>query len=159
MTAMILPLLLLLVQADRLPPANPLPPPGTDEAAVMTPVNAVLNAIATRDIAAIGAQLLPGGGATVAVERPDGTRAVRRLSWDQWTANLKPGPEKLSEVQGTPAIEVDGDMAMVWAPYRFTIDGKLSHCGYNHYSLVRDAGRWKIADIAWSQRSTGCDAQ
>ena len=36
-------------------------------------------------------------------------------------------------------------MAMVWAPYRFTIDGKLSHCGYNHYSLVRDAGRWKIA--------------
>ena len=151
-------LLALLAQSDRLSPANPLPPPGTEEAAVMAPVQAVLDAIPTRNKDAVMAQLLPGGSATVAVERPHGTRSVRRMTWDKWGANMKPGPERFVETQGRPAIETDGDMAMVWAPYRFTVDGKLSHCGYNHYSLVRDAGRWKIASIAWTQRYTGCDA-
>jgi hypothetical protein len=150
-------LLALLAQSDRLPPANPLPPPGTEEAAVMAPVQAVLDAIPTRNKDAVMAQLLPGGSATVAVERRDGTRTVRRMTWDEWGAGMKPGPERFVETQGMPAIEVDGDMAMVWAPYRFTVDGKLSHCGYNHYSLVRDAGRWRIASIAWTQRYTGCE--
>lgn len=144
-------------QSDRLPPANPLPPPGTEEAAVMAPVQRVLDAIPTRNKEQVMGQLLPGGSATVAVERPDGTRTLRRMTWEEWGASMKPGPERFAETQGRPAIEVDGDMAMVWAPYRFTVDGKLSHCGYNHFSLVRDAGRWKIASLAWTQRSTGCE--
>lgn len=125
----------------------------------MAPVQAVLDAIPTRNRDQVMAQLLPGGSATVAIERPDGTRTTRRMTWDEWGATMKPGPQRFVETQGQPAIEVDGDMAMVWAPYSFTVDGKLSHCGYNHFSLIRDAGRWKIASLAWTQRSTGCDGQ
>lgn len=159
---MILPLLLL-IQITPTPPierGTALPPPGVDEAAVMAPVDAVLAAITTNDRVAIEARLMPGGSATVAVERADGSRLVRRLAWTEWLAAFDPARrEQARETQGTPAIEIDGDMAMVWAPYTFYVDGKLRHCGTNHWSLVRDGGRWKIADIAWSQRTTGCPAR
>ena len=45
---------------------------------------------------------------------------------------------------------------MVWSPYVFTIDGKVSHCGTDHFDMVREAGRWKIANLTWSKRTTGC---
>jgi ketosteroid isomerase-like protein len=152
-------LALALQSTAKLPPANPLPPPGAEEAAVLAPVNAVLAAILTRDRAAVEAHLLPGGSATVAVEKPDGTRQVRRMAWADWLANIKPGPEQVRETQGMPAIEIDGDIAMVWASFTFTIDGKPHHCGTNHWDLIRDAGRWKIANITWSQRTTDCVAK
>jgi ketosteroid isomerase-like protein len=152
-------LALALQSSDKLPPANPLPPPGAEEVAVLAPVNAVLAAIPTHDRVAVEAQLLPGGSATVAVEKPDGTRQVRRMAWADWLANFKPGPEQVRETQGMPAIEIDGDVAMVWASFTFTIDGKAHHCGTNHWDLVRDAGRWKIANITWSQRTTGCEVR
>jgi hypothetical protein len=54
------------------------------------------------------------------------------------------------------AIEVDGDIAMVWGPYTFTVNGKVHHCGVNHFDLVRDGGSWKVLNVTWSQRTTGC---
>src|SRR3546814_2775394 len=46
-------------------------------------------------------------------------------SWDDFTAGIKPGAEKFEErFTGPPAVEIDGDIAMVWAPYTFLLDGK-----------------------------------
>jgi len=144
---------------DRLPPANPLPYADADSAAVMAPVSRLLAALAARDPAALLAQLRPDGGATIATEGADGQHTVRHLTWAEFADNLKPGPEKFDERLSDPAIEVDGDIAMVWAPYVFRIDGKVSHCGIDHFSLVRENGAWKIANISWTKRTTGCPAQ
>lgn len=156
---MILPLLLQVTPVAPIVKGTALPPPGTEEAAVMAPVQTILGAIPTRDRAAIEAQLMPGGSATVASEKPDGTRQVRRLSWADWLGAFKPGNDRIAETQGMPAVEIDGDIAMVWAPYTFTVNGRPQHCGYNHFDLVRDAGRWRVANITWSSRTTGCTAQ
>ena len=155
---MILPLLLLL-QSDKLPPANPLPYTDPDAAAVMAPVNRILAAVGTRDGAAITAETRPEGGATVVVERADGGRTIRHLSWAEFAGGIKPGAEKLAERMPDPAIEVDGGIAMVWGPYVFTVDGKPDHCGVNHFDLIREQGRWKVLNVTWSQRSTGCEAR
>jgi len=146
----------LALQSDRLPPANPLPPPGAEEAAVLAPINAMFAALTARDAAAILAQVRPDGSATVVEERPDGTRAVRRMSWQQFAGGIKPGHERLEERIYAPAVEIDGDVAMVWARYDFRIDGKLSHCGYDHFDLVREAGRWRVLNVTWSSRTTAC---
>ena len=140
--------------SDKLPPANPLPNADADTSAVMAPINAMFAGLAARDPAAIAAQLRPEGGATVAVEKPDGTRQLRHLGWAEFTAGIKPGPERYGERLIDPAIEVDGDIAMVWSPYVFTIDGKVDHCGTDHFDLVREAGRWKVLNVTWSQRTT-----
>lgn len=158
---MILFLLLALQTApsDKLPPANPVAYEDADAAAVMAPVNALFAALAARDPAALLAQLRPDGGATVAIEGPHGERTVSYFTAAQFAEHLKPGPEKFEERISDPAIEVDGDIAMVWAPYVFRIDGKVSHCGVDHFSLARENGTWKIANISWSQRTTGCPAR
>lgn len=136
-----------------------LPPPGTEEAAVLAPINAMFAGLAAHDGAAILAQTRPEGSATVAIEKPDGSRTLRHLSWAEFTAGIKPGAEKLEERITTPAIEVDGDIAMVWAPYVFLVDGKAHHCGVNHFDLVRENGSWKVLNVTWTQRTTGCAAQ
>ncbi|GAA0672970.1 hypothetical protein FHT00_001628 [Sphingomonas insulae] len=153
-----LPLLLALQSADRLPPANPLPYADPAAAAVMAPIDALFRGLAARDPAAILAQVRHEGGATVATEQPDGTRSVRHMTWQDFTAGVKPGSERLEERLIDSVIEVDGDIAMVWGPYTFTINGKLHHCGVDHFDLIREAGAWKVLNVTWSQRTTGCPA-
>jgi len=156
---MILTLLLALQSADKLPPANPLPPPGSDEATVLRPVTALLAGIGARDAQAIAATLAPDGVATIATEQADGTTTITRMTWPTLLARFAPGTERFDERLYAPAIEIDGDIAMVSGRYTFAIDGKLHHCGYDHFSLVRENGAWKIANLAWSSRTTGCSAE
>jgi hypothetical protein len=155
--SLMLALLAQITPVQPMPKGTGLPPPGTDEGAVMAPINALFAGLAARDSAAILAQLRPDGGATVANEAPNGVRTVRHMSWPEFAAGVKPGPEKYEERITNPAIEIDGDIAMVWAPYTFFIDGKAHHCGIDHFDLVRETGTWKIVNITWTARATGCE--
>ncbi len=56
----------------------------------------------------------------------------------------------------SPAVEIDGDIAMVWGRYVFLHDGKPHHCGIDHFDLVRTEGAWRIVNATWSSRTTGC---
>jgi hypothetical protein len=152
-------LLALLLAADtaKLPRWNPLPMDGSAEAAVMAPINAMFAGLEARDGAAILAPTRPEGSATAISEKADGTRAIRHLSWADFAAGIKPGPERYQEKLLDPAVEIDGDIAMVWSPYVFTIDGKPHHCGVDHFDLIRENGAWKIHNITWSSRTTGCE--
>ena len=155
-------LLALLAQVTPVQPivkGTALPPPGTDEAQVMAPIQAMLAAIEASDGAAILRVTRPEGGATAAWEGSGGKRGVERLSWAAFAAGMKPGAVRYRETLGTPAIEVDGDIAMVWAPYTVLKNGAVDHCGYDHFDLVREAGTWKVLNVTWSQRTTGCDAE
>lgn len=147
------------ITSTRLPPAGPIPAPGAEDQLVMQPVNAVFAGIAARDAAAINAQLVPGGSATVVSDQAGGGRTTARHSWPEVLAHFQPGPEKFEERLSDPAIETDGSVAMVWGTYVFLVDGKVHHCGVDHFDLVRDNGAWKIANVTWSQRTTGCPAQ
>ena len=149
--------LLLAAQTAKLPPWNPIPMDGSAEAAVMAPINAMFAGLEARNGAAIVAQTRPEGGATAVAEKPDGTRAIRHLSWADFAGGIKPGPEHYQEKLLDPVVEIDGDIAMVWSRYVFTIDGKPHHCGIDHFDLVRQNGAWKILNITWSSRTTGCE--
>lgn len=160
---MLLPLLLALqitpapqvTPTPKLPPANPLPYADADAAAVLAPVNALFAALAARDGQAVLAQTLPQGRATAV----DAGGQLRPMSWQEFAAGLKPGPERLEEQLTDPAIDVDGDIAMVWSPYVFRINGQLRHCGTDHFDLVRVDGHWKLLNATWTQRTSGCPAQ
>lgn len=145
--------------STRLPPAGPIPAPGADEQLVMRPVNAVFAGIAARDPAVIDAELVAGGSATIVTVRADGSRTIQRSSWPEALAHFRPGPEKFEERLSDPAIESDGSVAVVWGNYVFLIDGKVHHCGIDHFDLVRDGNRWKIANVTFSERMTGCAVQ
>lgn len=158
---MLFPLLLALQTTPVAPieKGTGLPPPAAEDAAVLAPVRALLAGLAARDAQAMLAATDATGRVTVAEEKPDGSRSVRRLSWAEFTGAIKPGAARLEERLGTPAIEADGDIAMVWAPYVFLVDGTVHHCGTNHFDLLRTGDSWKVLNVTYSHRTTGCTAQ
>lgn len=49
-----------------------------------------------------------------------------------------------------PIARVSGGVAMVWMPYDLYRNGTWSHCGADVFTLVKTAGTWRIASMAWS---------
>jgi hypothetical protein len=53
-------------------------------------------------------------------------------------------------------IQIDGPLATVWAPYKFHLDEKFSHCGVNVLILIKTENGWKIASITDTRRKDAC---
>lgn len=54
-------------------------------------------------------------------------------------------------------IEVDHTLANVWTPYRFSVNGKFSHCGANNFTLIATEEGWKIIYLIDSRKREGCN--
>lgn len=147
----------LIALALQAAPTSAVDPTSPEGAAVMAPVNGVFAALSARD----GQALLPlmdaEGRINVVVERPDGSRRYGNPTMSDFAGGLTPGAERFEEVMPAPIVMIDGDIASVWGRYVFRVDGELSHCGVNHFGLVRRDGVWKIANLTWTQRETGCE--
>ena len=83
---------------------------------------------------------------------------LRQQSWAEFAQRVKPD-SRFTETIGNPAIEVDGDIAMVWAPFVVRVDGKVSNCGYDLFDLIRENGQWKVMNLTFSSRVTNCPAE
>ena len=70
-------------------------------------------------------------------------------------ANLKKGVA--DERIRFASVQIDGDLASVWTPYQFFYNGAFSHCGVNHFVLVRYSNGWKIQYLIDTRRKTGCE--
>jgi hypothetical protein len=53
-------------------------------------------------------------------------------------------------------IKIDGDLASVWAPYKFYLGDKFSHCGVDVFQLMKTAEGWKIIYIVDTRRKDNC---
>ena len=143
--------------STKLPPAQALPPPVGEEQAVLAPINQLFAALEAGDSAGVLRVVYPDGRVTAVGTLRTGT-GLRQESWTQFAARLKPG-EGFRESISDPAIEVDSDIAMVWAPFVVRVDGKVGNCGVDHFDLVREGGAWKVMNISFSSRTTGCPAE
>jgi hypothetical protein len=143
--------------ADRLPPATALPPPAGDEQPVLATVNALLASFNGGDSAAMLRWVHPDGRVTATGTRATGS-GLRQESWSQFAQRITPGAT-FQETITDPAIEIDGDAAMVWAPYVVSVGGEVRNCGFDHFDLVRDQGAWKVMNLTFSSRTSGCPGQ
>ena len=60
--------------------------------------------------------------------------------------------EKLLSVN----ISISDNLASVWTPYAFYLDGKISHCGVNSFQLVKLEQTWKIVYLIDNTHSGDC---
>ena len=120
-----------------------------EEKAVLAPIQALFDGMANYDRDAMFAPVQPEG--SVALLR-DGK--VVRMTLGDFANHIKPGKDKIQERIHDPLIRIDGDIAMVWAPYEFLINGQVKHCGTDVINLVRLQGRWLIAGVADNSRSS-----
>ncbi len=115
-----------------------------EERAVLAPVKAMFDGMARRDAAAIKEPLLPGG---MMVLMRDGKPA--QMTFEAFADRVeRPGTTQIEERIHDPLVRIDNDLAMVWAPFEFLIDGKVDHCGTDLFNLVRKDGKWLIASVA-----------
>lgn len=115
-----------------------------EEQAVLAPVRALFDGMAKRDAEAIKKPLLSGG--TMVLMR-DGKPV--RMTFEEFAERAAaPGNTRIEERIHDPLVRIDHDLAVVWAPFEFLVDGKVNHCGTDLFNLVRTDGEWRIASVA-----------
>jgi hypothetical protein len=115
-----------------------------EDQAVLVPIDAMFRGMTERNPVAIKAAALPG---TVLVLMRDGNPA--QMTIEVFAERVsRPGKTRIEERIHDPLVRIDHDLAMVWAPFEFLVDGKLDHCGTDLFNLVHTDGKWLIAGIA-----------
>ena len=49
--------------------------------------------------------------------------------------------------------------SQVAPPFVVRVNGKVSNCGVDHFDLVRENGTWKVMNLTFSSRLTGCPVE
>jgi len=112
--------------------------------AVLAPITQLFDGMAKRDAAAIKKPLLSGG--TMVLMR-DGKPT--QMTFEDFADRVgKPGTTQIQERIHDPLVRIDNDLAVVWAPFEFLVDGKVDHCGTDLFNVVRADGQWVIASVA-----------
>jgi hypothetical protein len=115
-----------------------------EQQAVLSPVMALFDGMTKRDADAIRKPLLTGG--TMVLMR-DGKPT--QMTFEAFADRVgKPGTTHIEERIHDPLVRIDHDLAVVWAPFEFLVDGKVDHCGTDLFNLVRADGKWLIASVA-----------
>jgi hypothetical protein len=128
-----------------------------DSAAVMRTLDNMLVALRTKNVEGLRATFHPDVRMTLLRPTPDGKRRAVVLTGEQFiTAATRPEGPALDEPIRNPKLTIDGDLATIWAEYQVRIAGKVSHCGYDAFHLVRVNDEWKILTVADTYRQTGC---
>jgi hypothetical protein len=126
------------------------------EKAVLEPIQQLFDGLATHDEKRIMAQMVPDGSATLYrngqfLQMPLSALAER-------LGQIVSSPDHLEERIHEPLIQIDDNIAVVWAPYKAFRNGKIDHCGTNIFSLIYREGQWLIASVVDNSRND-CAAQ
>lgn len=121
---------------------------------VLGAVDALFDAMAKHDVDASRKLIVPG--ASFVVVKPDGVVAMEHDN--DYLDSLAKHKEAFRERIWNAQVTVQGDIAQVWAPYDFHLDGKLSHCGVDSFSMVRTAEGWRVAGVSYTVQKVGCAA-
>jgi hypothetical protein len=124
--------------------STPLHAATAEEQAVLAPLQRLFEGMAKHDKDAVREQLLPGGMVTLKRKEKD---QVIQMHFDVFVEHIGE-TNRIEERIHDPVVHIDRDIAVVWAPYEFLLDGKVHHCGTDAINLVLQNGRWLISGIA-----------
>lgn len=151
-------LLVLLLAVACAPGAPSVPMPHPETAAVIATVQAMADAMRTKDTAAFRRVMEPGARFTgMRVRRATGDTLVQVLTVDQFADFIArdtraPWIERLFD----PEVRIEGTLATLWAPYDFHFGTTFSHCGVDAVQLLRTPAGWRIVALADTYQPTGC---
>jgi ketosteroid isomerase-like protein len=121
-------------------------------AQVMDPVQHFFDALGRQDKHGLLAVVAPNIEITSVQQN-----ALHRLSIETLAdaiAAHQGGP--IAEHLHQPQVHVDRDLAVVWAPYTFTINGRVDHCGTDVITLGKVQDRWVIIGLSDNERKDHC---
>ncbi|MCJ8321375.1 MAG: hypothetical protein MJK12_17190 [Colwellia sp.] len=113
-------------------------PVGTTE--VLTPINNMFDAMRAHDGDKLLAQFIDGA----ILERASNEDKVEQSDLKKFAAMISKSPKGFDERIFNITVNQSGNLASVWTPFAFYLDGKLSHCGVNSFQLIKQQTQWKI---------------
>lgn len=124
-----------------------------DEASqVMEPIHRFFDAFGRQDKAGMLAVVAPNIQITSVQQS-----ALHRLSIEGLAdAIAAHRGGSLAERIHDPKVHIDHDLAVVWAPYRFSLNGHVDHCGTDVFTLGKIDGRWLIIGVSDNERKDHC---
>lgn len=134
--------------------AEPASAQSQDERDVVAAVQALFDAMATCDAAAVRARSMPEGRLYRVVV--GGDAPARSSTFEEFANSLATCGGTRLERMWEPQVRVHKGIATLWAPYDFWLDGTFSHCGIDSFELVKGEGGWKLTGATYTIERTGC---
>jgi hypothetical protein len=122
---------------------------------VLAVVQRVFDGMRTADSAMVRSHFSTGARFALVAVR-DTPATIRYQPVDGWINAIANSARRWDEQIYDVQVRVDGNIAQVWAPYTFYLDGKVRHCGVDAIELLRDSQGWKITQLSDTQRREGC---
>jgi len=122
------------------------------EAAVRASVEGFLTRLGDHQFATLDADFTPKAIIVVARLR-NGEWANTYQTADEWLVSLKrnPNPITFREPLSNIVVTIDSDrIAHLRADFQVVRDGHVVSSGVDEFTLVREAGGWKIAMVAYT---------
>lgn len=144
---------------DALLADDPADPYADRDATVRQGADAFFAALRSPDKTALARQMMPDGMIFIHDRTREVPAPVKVVPVAKHLENWLKTPPGLDERMVYQTVLMDGDMALVWGPYRFIAGGKTSHCGINSLSMVlTQDGMWKVANTSFTmERPEFCD--
>ena len=127
----------------------------SDSTAVMSVVRQMFDGMRNADSASVRAVFVPGAR-FASVDTRTTPSSVRYDSVGGWITGIANSNKRWNEQIYDVQLRVDGDMAQVWTPYTFYLDGKWRHCGVNSMELLKVGGAWKLTQLSDTRRRENC---
>ena len=127
-----------------------------DRAAILETVQKFFDSIEFRDRQLLESILVPNSLNISARELDDGEAQFNVMSYDEVvTALTRPG-RNAKERSWDETVLIQGNIAVVWTPYDFHVDGVFSHCGIDSFQLIKQDGQWLISNSSWTLETENC---
>lgn len=124
-----------------------------DRAAVIGVVESLLDGINQQDAAAVHAL---GIDEAVLISLRHDDQGNPRIGFRKESETSFPEEDRnMVERIWNPVVQIEGNIASVWAPFDFYLDGKFSHCGINAFQLLKIADDWKLSATTYTVVTDG----
>ena len=129
-----------------------------EELNVKATINQLFEGMRNADSTAVISAFAPGAIMQTIIQSKEGKTSVRQNAVAGFASSMHKLAKGAADEQIVfETIKVDGDLAIVWTPYRFIFNGNFSHCGVNTFTLVKLDGVWKINYIIDTRRKENCN--
>lgn len=123
---------------------------------ILETVNKFFQVLETGDVN-LAKKILVSKGSNFSIREDGDFYKIKHTDYNELIDNLPAIKGKYKEVISSPEILLHKNIAVLWAKYKFFIDGKFSHCGVDSFSLIKIEDKWKIASIIYTVEKNGCE--
>lgn len=128
-----------------------------EQVAIMEPINNLFDGMNKGDSALVHKAFRDDVVMVTIGEDKEGNPKLSKGDLNRFLVAMgTPRKEVYSEPIWDVKIDVDGNLAQVWAKYAFYVDKTFHHCGVDAFQLFKGQDGWKIFQLTDTRQQEGC---